>query len=60
VKAKIIITTDSARNLRLGRDLAEGLAKAKLPKETARAWRRDLQTARKSLKTPTSKWWRLS
>jgi enoyl-CoA hydratase/carnithine racemase len=56
VKAKIIIATGSARKLCSGRDLAEGLAKAKLPKETAAAWRRDLQTARKSLKTPTSKW----
>ena len=39
-----------------GRNLAEVLAKAELPEETARAWRRDLQTARQSLKRPTDKW----
>jgi antitoxin (DNA-binding transcriptional repressor) of toxin-antitoxin stability system len=39
-----------------GRGLAEILAKTELPEETARAWRRDLQTARQSLKHPTGKW----
>lgn len=39
-----------------GRDLAEILAKTELPEETARAWRRDLQAARQSLKTPVDKW----
>jgi antitoxin (DNA-binding transcriptional repressor) of toxin-antitoxin stability system len=39
-----------------GSDLAEVLAKTELPEETARAWRRDLQTARQSLKRPTDKW----
>jgi len=39
-----------------GRDLAEALVKAELPEETARAWRRDLQAARQSLKHPTDKW----
>jgi len=39
-----------------GRDLAEVLAKIELPEEAARAWRRDLQAARQSLKTPVDKW----
>src|SRR5450631_2878869 len=39
-----------------GRELAEALAKAKLPKESAKAWRRDLLTARKSLRPPIDKW----
>ena len=39
-----------------GRDLAEALAKAKLSDEEAKAWRRDLKTARKSLKAPVDKW----
>jgi antitoxin (DNA-binding transcriptional repressor) of toxin-antitoxin stability system len=39
-----------------GRNLAEVLVKAELPEETARAWRRDLQTARQSLKHLTDKW----
>jgi len=40
----------------LGRDLAEILAGAELPEDEARAWRRDLQTARKTLKAPGDKW----
>ena len=40
----------------LGRDLAEVLAKTELPDREARAWRRDLQMARKTLKTPGGKW----
>ena len=39
-----------------GRDLAKALAKTELPEEEAAAWRRDLQTARKTLKTPADKW----
>ncbi len=39
-----------------GRDLAEMLAKAELPAETARAWRRDLHAARRNLKAPADKW----
>jgi hypothetical protein len=38
-----------------GRDLAEVLAKAELPEETARAWRSDLQAARQGLKPPADK-----
>ena len=40
----------------LGRDLAKALAKTELPDDEARAWRRDLQVARKTLKTPVDKW----
>jgi antitoxin (DNA-binding transcriptional repressor) of toxin-antitoxin stability system len=39
-----------------GRNLAEALAKTELPEVEARAWRRDLQTARKTLKAPADKW----
>jgi len=40
----------------LGRDLAEALAETNLPENEARAWHRDLQTARKTLKAPADKW----
>jgi hypothetical protein len=40
----------------VGRALAEALAKIELPEEEARAWHRDLQVARKGLKTPAGKW----
>ena|SRR5208283_930226 len=40
----------------VGRDLAEALAKTDLPEKEARAWHRDLEAARKSLKSPTDKW----
>ena len=39
-----------------GRDLALALSKTLLPEEEARAWRRDLQAARKALKAPGDKW----
>jgi antitoxin (DNA-binding transcriptional repressor) of toxin-antitoxin stability system len=39
-----------------GRDLAETLARTKLPAEEAAAWHRDLRAARKTLKTPADKW----
>ena len=39
-----------------GRDLAEVLAKVDLPEDEAKAWRRDLEAARKALKTPTDRW----
>ena len=39
-----------------GRDLAAALAKTELPEEEAAAWHRDLQAARKTLKTPADKW----
>jgi len=39
----------------LGRELAEALSTTQLPDAEARAWRRDLQKARKSLKSPKDK-----
>jgi antitoxin (DNA-binding transcriptional repressor) of toxin-antitoxin stability system len=39
-----------------GRDLVEALANTGLPENEARAWRRDLQTARRRLKAPANKW----
>ena len=39
-----------------GRDLAQALAETDLPKDEARAWRRELRAARKSLKPPAEKW----
>ena len=39
-----------------GRKLAEALGKTRLPKDEARAWRHDLQAARKALKAPSDKW----
>jgi len=39
-----------------GRNLAEALAKVELSETDAAAWRRDLQTARKTLKAPANKW----
>ena len=39
-----------------GRDLATVLAEAELSPDEARAWRRDLRTARKTTKPPADKW----
>jgi antitoxin (DNA-binding transcriptional repressor) of toxin-antitoxin stability system len=39
-----------------GRMLAEAIARIRLPDEEAKVWRRDLQAARKTLKSPTDKW----
>ena len=39
-----------------GRELAEVLAGTGLPADEAEAWQRDLQNARKRLKTPANKW----
>ena len=40
----------------LGSQLAEALSKVRLSKEELRAWRGDLETARKALKAPDEKW----
>lgn len=40
----------------VGRDLAEALAETPLSEDEARAWRRELQAARKALKAPVDKW----
>jgi len=39
-----------------GRDLSEALAEAGLSTKEARAWHRDLRSARKTLKIPGDKW----
>lgn len=39
-----------------GRDLAAALVKTHLTEAEAAAWQRDLQIARKTLKTPPDKW----
>ena len=39
-----------------GHDLAEALAKTELTAQEAKAWRRDLRVARKTLKAPRDKW----
>ena len=39
-----------------GRSLAEALVETELSEAEATAWHRDLQTARKTLKTPVDKW----
>ena len=40
----------------VGRELAKALAKTELTEDEARAWHRDLQSARKTLKAPGNKW----
>ena len=40
----------------VGRELAEALSKTQLPEDEARAWHRDLQAARKTLKAPADRW----
>ena len=40
----------------LGRDLAEALARTGLTEKEAKAWRRDLEAARKILKLPRNRW----
>lgn len=40
----------------LAGDLAEALREVHLTADEAKAWRRDLRRARKSLKPPTNKW----
>lgn len=45
-----------AEKVCFGRDLAEALGKASLPEKEAKAWRRDLKSARKMLKPPRNRW----
>lgn len=40
----------------VGRELAAALAEVELSDDEARAWYRDLLTARKTLKAPTHRW----
>ena len=39
-----------------GRDLVEALDRTELTAKDAKAWRRELQAARKTLKAPADKW----
>jgi hypothetical protein len=39
-----------------GRDLANALRDVELTAEEAKAWRRDIGNARKTLKAPTNRW----
>jgi antitoxin (DNA-binding transcriptional repressor) of toxin-antitoxin stability system len=39
-----------------GKDLAEALAQAEITPSEARAWHRDLKSARKRLKPPRTEW----
>ena len=39
-----------------GRDLAKALEKVDLSEDEAKAWYKDLQTARKTLKPPRDRW----
>jgi len=48
--------TPGEEKICLGRDLAEALAGSALPVDEARAWHRDLERARKTLKAPVGKW----
>lgn len=45
-----------AEKICTGRDLAAALANVELPPDEARAWRRDLVSARKTLKAPADRW----
>jgi len=40
----------------LGRAAAQALAEVELSPDEAKAWRRDLQAARKQLRAPSDKW----
>jgi antitoxin (DNA-binding transcriptional repressor) of toxin-antitoxin stability system len=40
----------------VGRDLAQVLVDTELSDDEAKAWRRDVQAARKTLKPPADKW----
>ena len=40
----------------VGRDLAQVLVETELSNDEAKAWRRDVQAARKTLKPPADKW----
>jgi len=45
-----------AEKICTGRDLAAALASVELPPEEARAWRRDLVSARMALRAPGGRW----
>ncbi len=51
--AQIVPSTEKVCS---GRDLAAIVAKVKLTDRESKAWRRDLQASRKTLKVPGNKW----
>jgi hypothetical protein len=53
--ARVERVTRAAEKVCSGRDLANALARVKLPADEARAWYRDLRTARRGLKPPAEK-----
>ena len=48
--------TPAREKMCTGRELAEALREVRLPEAEAKAWRRDLRKASKSLKAPVNKW----
>ncbi|MGC2528205.1 MAG: hypothetical protein WA639_10690 [Candidatus Acidiferrum sp.] len=55
-KAGRVFSAEEVRKKFTGKQLAELLAKASLSDDNAKAWRRDLKSARKRLKAPADKW----
>jgi antitoxin (DNA-binding transcriptional repressor) of toxin-antitoxin stability system len=51
--ARLVPDTDKVCG---GRDLAQALRQAGLSKDEAKVWRRDVQTARKTVKPPADQW----
>ena len=45
-----------SRKVCTGRDLAEAVAKSRFPATEAKAWYREMQSARKKLKAPENQW----
>ena len=45
-----------AQQVCVGRDLAQVLVETELSNDEAKAWRRDVQEGRKTLKPPADKW----
>ncbi|HLX82453.1 MAG TPA: hypothetical protein VKR59_01055 [Terriglobales bacterium] len=56
VSAKRRAESRTEPKLCTGRDLAEVLRAARLSEDEAKAWRRDLHSARKKLKAPPDRW----
>jgi antitoxin (DNA-binding transcriptional repressor) of toxin-antitoxin stability system len=50
------LVPDTEEKVCAGRELAEALAGVELPEGEAKAWRRDLAAARRTLKTPVMRW----
>jgi hypothetical protein len=53
--ASLVARLPDSEKVCSGGQLAEALAKNKLPEDEAAAWRRDLQAARKTLKAPVGR-----